>query len=165
MISFERIQQRNGRWLVVDLVGKHGRIRTVPIPSWAYEAVARWQSAAGMHDGAIFRSLTRHGHVAARRLSAQAVFTIVRSYAKQLGVEARPHDLRRTFAQLAHAGHSPLEQIQLSLGHASVVTTELYLGIKQDLRDAPCDHLGLVGNFHVGEGAEPRASPLVDGHR
>jgi site-specific recombinase XerD len=36
-----------------------------------------------------------------------------------------------------------LEQIQLSLGHASVVTTEIYLGVKQNLHDAPCDHLGL----------------------
>jgi hypothetical protein len=40
-------------------------------------------------------------------------------------------------------GYAALEQIQLSLGHSSVVTTELYLGLKQDLRDAPCDHLGL----------------------
>jgi hypothetical protein len=36
-----------------------------------------------------------------------------------------------------------LEQIQISLGHASIVTTERYLGVRQDLQDAPCDHLGL----------------------
>ena len=28
-------------------------------------------------------------------------------------------------------------------GHASIVTTEKYLGTRQDLQDAPCDHLGL----------------------
>ena len=55
-----------------------------------------------------------------------------------------PNDLRRTFAILAHKGHASLEQIQFSLGHASIVTTEKYLGTKrQDLQDAPCDHLGL----------------------
>ena len=64
-------------------------------------------------------------------------------YGRQIGVDVGPHDARRTFAKLAHTGHAPLEQIQLSLGHASVVTTEIYLGVKQDLRDAPCDHLGL----------------------
>lgn len=54
---------------------------------------------------------------------------------------------RRTFAQLAHKGQAPLEQIQLSLGHASIQTTERYLGVQQDLQNAPCDHLGLrVGN-------------------
>jgi site-specific recombinase XerD len=36
-----------------------------------------------------------------------------------------------------------MKQIQLSLGHASIVTTEKYLGVRQDLQDAPCDHLGL----------------------
>jgi site-specific recombinase XerD len=50
---------------------------------------------------------------------------------------------RRSFARLARQGGAPLEQIQFSLGHASVQTTEVYLGSKQDLRDAPCDHLGL----------------------
>ena len=37
----------------------------------------------------------------------------------------------------------PLNQIQLSLGHASILTTERYLGVRQDLHDAPCDHLGI----------------------
>ena len=36
-----------------------------------------------------------------------------------------------------------LEQIQLSLGQASIQTTERYLGVRQDLHDAPCDRLGL----------------------
>jgi integrase len=48
-----------------------------------------------------------------------------------------------TFAKLAHRGRAPVEQIQLSLGHASMQTTERYLGLKQDLVDAPCDDLGL----------------------
>ena len=47
-----------------------------------------------------------------------------------------PHDLRRTCAKLCRAGGGELEQIQLLLGHASVQTTERYLGTKQDL--GPC---------------------------
>lgn len=46
----------------------------------------------------------------------QSVFEIVERYSKRLGVPVAPHDLRRTFAKLAHRGHAPLEQIQLSLG-------------------------------------------------
>ena len=61
----------------------------------------------------------------------------------QLGVAIAPHDLRRTFAKLAHRGRAPLEQIQLSLGHASIQTTERYLGVRQDFHDAPCDRLGV----------------------
>jgi integrase len=54
-----------------------------------------------------------------------------------------PHDLRRSYAKLAHQGHAPIEQIQISPGHASIQTTERYLGVTQNLGDAPCDHLGL----------------------
>jgi site-specific recombinase XerD len=43
-----------------------------------------------------------------------------------------------------HKGGAPLEQIQLTLGHASIKTTERYLGIEQDLTSAPCDFLGLA---------------------
>jgi integrase len=44
-----------------------------------------------------------------------------------------PHDLRRTCAKLCHSGGGELEQIQFLLGHASVQTTERYLGCKQNL--------------------------------
>ena len=29
-LTFRHTQQRDGRWCIVDLVGKHGRVRTVP---------------------------------------------------------------------------------------------------------------------------------------
>jgi integrase len=143
-LDFEHIQQRDDRWVIVDLAGKQGRIRSVPIPLWAYDAITRWKNVAGISEGAVFRSVTRHGHMTLRRLSPQGVFMIVKIYADQLHIVVRPHDLRRSFAKLAHTGKAPLEQIQLSLGHASVVTTELYLGVKQNLHDAPCDHLGIT---------------------
>jgi len=142
-LDFDRIQQREGRWLLVDLNGKQGRIRSVPIPAWAYLAILRWSAVAGIAQGAVFRAITRHGRLSATRISPQAVFAIVKTYTQQSGAAVSPHDLRRSFARLAHLGQSPLEQIQLSLGHASVITTEIYLGTKQNLVDAPCDRLGL----------------------
>jgi integrase/recombinase XerD len=70
---------------------------------------------------------------------------MVKHFGSEIGVpNLAPHDLRRTFAKLAHKGRSGLEQIQLSLGHASITTTERYLGVRQDLTDAPCDHRGLM---------------------
>jgi integrase/recombinase XerD len=52
-----------------------------------------------------------------------------------------PHDLR-SFAKLAYRGRAALDQIQLSLGHASIQTTQRYLGVRQDLTHAPCDSIG-----------------------
>src|ERR1700721_4676568 len=47
-----------------------------------------------------------------------------------------PHDLRRTCARLCHLAGGELEQIQFLLGHASVQTTERYLGCKQKFHHA-----------------------------
>ena len=78
------------------------------------------------------------------RLLPQNIMELVKRYSAKVGIpEIAPHDLRRTFAKLAHKGRSGVEQIQLSLGHSSLLTTEQYLGVQQDLTDAPCDHLGL----------------------
>ena len=46
-----------------------------------------------------------------------------------------PHDLRRTCAKLCHMNGGELEQIQFLLGHVSVLTTERYLGCKQNLEE------------------------------
>ena len=65
-------------------------------------------------------------------------------YGERLGLRLRPHDLRRTCAKLCRAGGGELEQIQLLLGHASIQTTERYLGTRQNLAEAPNDRLGLA---------------------
>ena len=44
------IQQRDGRWVFVDLVGKGKRIRTVPIPPFVKLAIDVWTAAAGLSD-------------------------------------------------------------------------------------------------------------------
>ncbi len=137
------IQQREGRWVIVDLMGKRNKTRSVPMPAWAKGAIDAWVNAAGIKEGAIFRAFRRGGHVQVDAMTSQAIFDVVKLYATEIGVDVRPHDLRRTFAKLAHTGEAPLEQIQLSLGHASIQTTERYLGVKQDLTSAPCDVLGL----------------------
>ncbi len=142
-LTFEHIQKKENRWVIADLVGKHDRIRTVPIAEWVVDAIERWSEKSGLRQGYIFRAVDKSSRVCLQPLSSHAVFSIVRRYARQIGLGVSPHDLRRTFAHLAYDGKAALEQIQFSLGHASVVTTEIYLGARQNLRDAPCDHLGL----------------------
>jgi site-specific recombinase XerD len=142
-LCVHHIQQREGRWVIVDLVGKRNKVRSVPMPSWAKAAVDAWCNVAGIKSGPIFLSIRRGGHVQQDAMTAQAIRDTVADYAGQVGVNVAPHDLRRTFAKLAHKGGSPIDQIQLSLGHSSIQTTERYLGVNQDLHSAPCDVLGL----------------------
>jgi integrase len=143
-MRFSHIQQRDGRWVLVDLIGKGGRIRSVPMPGFAKAAIDAWMAAAGITDGLVFRSMNNRHELTGNPLLAQNIMDAVIRYGAEIGADRlAPHDLRRTFAKLAHGGHAALEQIQLSLGHASIQTTERYLGVSQDLTDAPCDHLGL----------------------
>jgi len=141
-LTWDRVEEREKRWVIADIEGKGNRIRSVPMPPWAKNALDRWTSAAKIRNGTFFRAITQKGGVG-NGLTAQAVYLIVRGHAEHLGIRIAPDDLRRTFAKLAHRGHAPLEQIQLSLGHESILTTERYLNVRQDLADAPCDHLGI----------------------
>jgi integrase len=143
-LTFKHIQQRDGRWCLVDLVGKHGRVRTVPMPTWVKVAIDSWVAPAGITDGPVFRSVNRGGDVRDTALNEKVVWQLLRPYAEAAGVPGiAPHDLRRTTAKLCRAAGGELEQIQLLLGHASVQTTERYLGTKQDLVNPPNDGIKL----------------------
>src|SRR5258708_7699583 len=58
-LTFSHIQQRDGRWCIIDLAAKHGRVRTIPMPSWVKVAIDAWTSAAALADGCVFRPVNR----------------------------------------------------------------------------------------------------------
>lgn len=143
-LTFAHVQQRDGRWCIVDLRGKHGRVRTIPMPTWVKVAIDAWTAVSGSREGSIFRAVNRADRVQSVVLSEKVVWQLLRRYATKTGVPGiAPHDLRRTCAKLCRASGGELEQIQLLLGHASVQTTERYLGTKQDLVHAPNDGIKL----------------------
>jgi integrase len=138
------IQQRDNRWCIIDLIGKHGRVRTIPMPTWVKGAIDAWTSAAGFSEGPVLRRVNRGHKVHDAAMSEKVVWQLLQQYAAAVGVPGiAPHDLRRTCAKLCRAAGGELEQIQLLLGHASVQTTERYLGTKQDLVNAPNDGIKL----------------------
>src|SRR5216684_3503034 len=67
-LTLAHIQQRDGRWCIVDLVGKHGRIRTTPMPNWVKVAIDTWTVPTGIADGHVFRPVIRGDRVAGERL-------------------------------------------------------------------------------------------------
>jgi site-specific recombinase XerD len=143
-LTFGHIRQRDGRWCIVDLVGKHRRVRTVPMPTWTKVAIDGWTTTAGLTGGFVFRPVSRGDQIQGSALSEKVVWQFLRPYAEAAGVAGiAPHDLRRSCAKMCRAAGGELEQIQLLLGHASVQTTERYLGTKQDLVHAPNDGIKL----------------------
>jgi site-specific recombinase XerD len=138
------LEQREDHWAIVDLVGKGGHIRTVPIPDWVRTELEIWITAAGIADGRIFRRVSRGGHVWGTGLTEKVVWHVVQESAKRAGIaKLAPHDLRRTCARLCQLAGGELEQIQFLLGHVSIQTTERYLGSKQRIRCAVNDRIGI----------------------
>src|SRR5215472_6020583 len=143
-LTLGHIQQRDNRCCIIDLLGKHGRIRTVPMPTWTKGAIDAWTSAASFSDGSVLRRVNRGDRVQAAGMSEKVVWQLLQQYAAAVGLPGiTPHDLRRTCAKLCRAAGGELEQIQLLLGHQSVQTTERYLGTRQDLVHAPNDGIKL----------------------
>jgi integrase len=143
-LDFGHIQQREGHWAIVDLKGKAGHTRTVPVPDWVKASVDEWLQAANLSGGKLFRRVNKNGSTWGDGLTEKAVWHVVREYARKAGIERlAPHDLRRTCARLCHAAGGELEQIQFLLGHVSIQTTERYLGCKQRIRGAVNDHIGI----------------------
>ena len=153
-LELDDIQMRQQHWAVVDLIGKGGHIRTVPVPNWVKLALDQWTHAAQVTEGKIFRRVARKGKVWGKGLSQNVVWYVVRTCCEKAGLQhIAPHDLRRTCAKLCHDRGGELEQIQFLLGHASVQTTERYLGCKQNLGH-PVNDL-----FDLRADAPPQAKP------
>ena len=139
-ITWDKYQTREGRKVLVDLVGKGGKIRTVPVPGWVAADLDRWW----LHnpDDRI---------IGCGRVN---IWYTVRKYMDRLAelpghehcAGVSPHDLRRTLAKLMDKSGVPLTQISATLGHSSLQTTQRYLGIELELRDgkAGVDQIQIV---------------------
>jgi integrase len=102
-LELDEVQMRQGHWAVVDLIGKGGHIRTVPIPQWVKAALDQWIRAAGVTEGRIFRAVARAGKVWGKGISQNVVWYVVKGCCERAGLEhIAPHDLRRTCAKLCH---------------------------------------------------------------
>ena len=143
-LDVDQIQQREQHWVIVDLIGKGGRVRTVPIPGWVKEAVDDWVCSAEITEGRLFRAIRKNGVLWGCGLTQNVVWYVVKQCARRAGIQKlSPHDLRRSCARLCHESGGELEQIQFLLGHASVLTTERYIGCKQQLSRAVNDRIVL----------------------
>jgi site-specific recombinase XerD len=64
-LTMDLIQRRENHWAIVDLIGKGGHIRTVPVPDWVKQTMDDWLTAAGSFDA--FAGLGKFGARALRK--------------------------------------------------------------------------------------------------
>jgi integrase len=68
-LEVNQIQQREGRWVIPDLVGKGKRRRTVRVPAWVKVRIEEWVLEADIYKGRLFRPVTKGGKLAGESLS------------------------------------------------------------------------------------------------
>jgi integrase len=62
-LRFEDIQQREEHWVIADLAGKGGHIRTIPVPDWVKAGIDVWTGASGITSGVLLRSINKAGRI------------------------------------------------------------------------------------------------------
>src|SRR6266851_4823244 len=93
-LTMKHVQQRDNRWCIVDLVGKHGRVRTIPMPTWVKNAIDAWTLSAAVLEGHLFRPVGRGDLVRGLRMSEKVVWQMLKTYAVEAGIPGiAPHDL------------------------------------------------------------------------
>ena len=108
-LTFDHLQQREEHWAIVDLVGKGGHVRTIPVPDWVRQELDAWLTAAGIATGKLFRRGSSAGRAWGAGVTEKVVWHVVKEFAKKIGIaKLAPYDLRRTCARLCHAAGGEL---------------------------------------------------------
>jgi integrase len=80
-LTFGHLQQREGHWAIVDLSGKAGHVRTIPVPDWVYGLVDEWTKSAGIESGRLFRRVSSAGRAWSEGVTEKAVWHVVKEFA------------------------------------------------------------------------------------
>ena len=95
-LTLDHLQQREEHWAIVDLLGKGGHVRTVPVPDWVRNQLGQWLAVAAIDRGRLFRRVSKAGTTWGEGMTEKAVWHIVKEAARCVGVpKLAPHDLRR----------------------------------------------------------------------
>jgi integrase/recombinase XerD len=120
---------------IIRVTGKGNKQRLVPINDVALTYIKLYQNEVRKHQKVqkgedIYLFLNQHGH----RLTRAMIFTIVRKLARVAGIATAigPHTFRHSFATALVNHGADLRSVQEMMGHASILTTEIYAHLKQE---------------------------------
>ena len=83
-LTLAHLQQREDHWAIVDLVGKGGHIRTVPVPDWVRSELNDWVAAAAIDRGRLFRRVNKVGRAWGDGMTVKAVWHICEGIRQKL---------------------------------------------------------------------------------
>lgn len=128
---------------VVQIVGKGGRERLVPLGESAMDALDKYlRTARGELLGARVSDyvfVTRRG----AGMTRQAFWQLIKRHARAAGIKAdlSPHTLRHAFATHLLNHGADLRSVQMLLGHSDLSTTQIYTHVARErLRNLHARH-------------------------
>jgi len=129
--SFEQILDDEK---LVRILGKGSKERLVPIGDIALEWISRYSQlerpllARALTGSTVFLNLR------GRPLSRMGIWKIIRKYVRlaNIGKKVSPHTFRHSFATHLLEGGADLRTVQEMLGHANIVTTEIYTHVDRE---------------------------------
>jgi site-specific recombinase XerD len=131
-------QEQQGRNVAVPL-GEHPE--TCPV-----RALRSWLEAAVITSGPVFRSVDRHGHVAAHALSPRSIAKILKCAATRAGIDATliaGHSLRAGMVTQAALNGAQEREIARTTGHHSEAMVRRYIRVADPFRAIAATQLGL----------------------
>ncbi|TCD05232.1 tyrosine recombinase [Erythrobacteraceae bacterium CFH 75059] len=107
---------------ILQITGKGGHARIVPVSTPAKAALERWLALTSANARYVFPSRDSH-------LTRVRLFQLLKGLAHRSGLppdRVGPHVLRHAFATHLLAGGADLRVLQMLLGHADIGTTQIY---------------------------------------
>jgi len=124
------------------ILGKGSKQRFVYFSQDAVPAVEAWLQIRKRQLGPLFTRVSKGGKVSLKRLSAQAVYYILKSRQSEAGVASfSPHDLRRTTITDMLEADIDVLTVSAIAGHASADTTRRYDKRPEDTKRAAAEKL------------------------
>jgi integrase len=122
-----RAHDFNTSSLTLRVVGKGDRERIIPVPPAAWHYLCPLVTGAWANNDRLLSWSDRH---------AREVITDL-GYSARLSRRISSHDLRATFATEAYRKTLNIRAVQELLGHASVLQTQVYVGVAdEEMREA-----------------------------
>lgn len=107
---------------MLNVTGKGGQTRLVPVSQRAKEALLRWLDVRPDDGQFLFPSRGKH-------ITRVRLFQLIKGLAARAGItpeKVSPHVLRHAFATHLLEGGADLRILQTLLGHADITTTQIY---------------------------------------
>jgi integrase/recombinase XerD len=119
---------------LVRIFGKGSKERIVPIGQVALDWIARYYETERPFFAKPGSDSTVFLNIRGNRLSRMGIWKIIQYYVKRSEIKKKvsPHTFRHSFATHLLEGGADLRTVQEMLGHANIVTTEIYTHVDRE---------------------------------